>query len=195
MQTTTTLHPGPAVPTRGNGFSRWLGRLAFNGLGWRFEGSIPNLPKAVVIVAPHTSNWDFVIGVAAMFAVGIRVVFLGKHTLFRPPLGRLMRWLGGLPVDRRAASGVVDEAIGMFAQHDSMILALSPEGTRRRVARWKTGFYYVAVGADVPIVPVAFNYSTRVIRFGAPLRPSGDLETDLRRLSEFFAHATGFKMT
>jgi len=195
MPVTKRLHPGPSVPARGNAFSRWLGGLVFNGLGWRFEGSVPNLAKAVVIVAPHTSNWDFVIGVAAMFAIGIRVVFLGKHTLFRPPLGALMRWLGGLPVDRRTATGVVDEAIEMFAARESVILALSPEGTRRRVARWKSGFYYVALGANVPIVPVAFDYSRRVIHFGDPLRPSGDIEADLERLAEFFAHASGFKMS
>jgi 1-acyl-sn-glycerol-3-phosphate acyltransferase len=160
-------------------------------LGWRFDGSIPNLGRAVVIVAPHTSNWDFVVGVAAMFAIGIRVVFLGKHTLFRLPLGPIMRWLGGVPVDRRVTAGLVESAVAAFGERDEMILALAPEGTRRPVERWRTGFYFVAHGAHVPIVPIALDYEQRTIAIGGPVIASGDLECDLAVLRRFFSGRIG----
>lgn len=177
---------GPATPRRGNFFSALAGRFILRLRGWGFEGSVPNVSKAVIIVAPHTSNWDFLVGVAAMFAMGLRSCFLGKHTLFKWPLGSMMRWLGGVPVDRRSARGVVDETVQLFAATDHLILGLSPEGTRRSVDRWKTGFYWVAFKAAVPIVPVAFDYNRRLIRFGELFDPSGDLEADLRVLEQFF---------
>ncbi len=156
---------------------------------------MPNVSKAVIIVAPHTSNWDFLIGVSALFALGLRARFLGKHTLFKGPLGSLMRWLGGVPVDRRAARGVVDETVGLFAASDRMILALSPEGTRRSVDRWKTGFYYVALKAQVPIVPVAFDYRRKRIRFGERFDPTGNLQQDFRDLERFFRGIEGRRRT
>ncbi len=159
--------------------------------GWRFAGGIPNVSKAVVIVAPHTSNWDFLLGIAGVFAVGVRFSFLGKHTLFRGISGVFMRWLGGIPVDRRASSGVVDQTVDLFNNRDWLLLGLSPEGTRSRVDRWRTGFYHIANGAGVPIVPVSFDYSTRVIHFGQALMPSGDMGNDLAALKVFFVGVTG----
>jgi len=177
---------GNATPRRGNSISALAGRSYLRVRGWGFEGAIPDVSKAVVIVAPHTSNWDFFVGVAAMFALGLRVVFLGKHTLFTWPLGPVMRWLGGVPVNRWEARGVVDETVEMFAARDQMILGLAPEGTRGSVERWKTGFYYVALESGVPIVPVAFDYRRRVIRFGEGFDPTGDLEDDLLILENFY---------
>lgn len=191
MTNASRLILGPRVPIRGTRFSRWLGRTAFGGFGWRFAGAMPNVDKAVAIVAPHTSNWDFVVGVAAMFALGIRVAFLGKHTLFRWPLGPLMRWLGGISVDRRASAGVVADSVRMFAERDHLILALAPEGTRQPVERWRTGFYWVAHRAGVPIVPIAFDWDRRRILFGDPVAPSGDLGADLRILESFYTGAGG----
>lgn len=182
---------GRSTPRRGNFISAALGRCFLGGLGWRFDSEIPNVSRAVIIVAPHTSNMDFFVGVAAMFALGIRLDFLGKHTLFFPPLGSVMRWLGGIPVDRRTAAGVVDETVMLFAARERMILALAPEGTRRSVGRWKTGFYFVARDARVPIVPVALDYRRRVIRLGGRFDPTGDLEKDLRSLETFFIDAEG----
>lgn len=177
---------GEAVPQRGNGFSALLGRMILGIRGWRFEGAVPNVSKAVIIVVPHTSNWDFIIGVAAVFAMGLRASFLGKHTLFNWPFGPLMRWLGGVPVDRRSKRGLVEETVGLFAANEKLILGLSPEGTRSNVDRWRTGFYYVAMEAGVPIVPAAFDYSRKLIRFGGCFNPTGDIEDDLRVLGEFF---------
>ena len=182
---------GNTTPQRGNGVSALAAGFFLRTLGWGFEGAVPNVSKAVIIVAPHTSNWDFIVGVAAMFALGLRVVFLGKHTLFTWPLGSVMRWLGGVPVNRREARGVVDETVEMFAARDQMILGLAPEGTRGSVDRWRTGFYYVALESGVPIVPVAFDYSRRVIRFCERFDPTGDLENDLRVLKSFFSGIEG----
>lgn len=155
-------------------------------------GEVPDLAKAVIIVAPHTSNWDFPVGVAAMLALDLKLTFLGKHTLFEGPLAPLMRGLGGIPVDRsHPGAGVVEEMAARFRAADRLLLALSPEGTRTAVDRWKTGFYRIASAAGVPIVAVALDWARREIRFGPVLTPSGDLEADLAVFREFFADARG----
>lgn len=154
--------------------------------GWRFEGSFPDLAKFVVIVAPHTSNLDFFVGVMAMFAAGFRGTFLGKHTLFRWPVGGVMRWLGGVPVNRSLPHNVVDQVVGYFRTRPAMMLALSPEGTRKKLPAWRTGFYNIAKGAGVPIVPVAFNYSRRVISLLPPMYPTDDQHDDFARLGANF---------
>ena len=160
--------------------------------GWSFTGTIPDISKAVIIVAPHTSNWDFVIGAAGMFALDLDLRFLGKHSLFSGPLAPLMRSLGGIPVDRNLpGSGVVDEMVALFRSSDSMLLAISPEGTRTAVERWHMGFHHVAAGARVPILPVALDYGSRKIRFGPPHTPSQDIERDVADLEAFFADARG----
>jgi len=186
---------GNAVPQRGNILSALTARLLLRIRGWGFEGVVPNVSKAVVIVAPHTSNWDFLVGIAALFGLGLRASFLGKHTLFKWPFGPMMRWLGGVPVDRRTARGVVDETVELFAANERMILALSPEGTRHSVDRWKTGFYYVALEAQVPIIPVALDYSRKLIRFGEGFDPTGDLQNDLQFLEKFFFGIEGRRRT
>lgn len=177
---------GDALPRRGARLPRLVARFSLRRLGWSFEGELPNLAKAVIIVAPHTSNWDFVLGITAMFALGLRVSWLGKHTVFRPPFGALFRWLGGIAVDRSARTGVVDQMVEALRSRDRLILGLAPEGTRRQVTRWKTGFYHIAHGAGVPVVPVTFDYPRRVVRFGAPIAPSGDFAADMKRLGAFF---------
>ncbi len=186
---------GSATPPRGNRLTAAAGRASLGVFGWGFEGTVPNVSKAVIIVAPHTSNLDFFVGLAAMFALGFRASFLGKHTLFSWPLGRLMRWLGGIPVDRRTAGGLVDETVGLFESRDSLILAVAPEGTRSNVTRWKTGFYYVAQKAGVAIVPIAMDYGRRCIRLGERFDPTGDIEADLGVLGEFFYGAEGRRRT
>ncbi len=154
--------------------------------GWRFEGQLPNLRKFVIIVAPHTSNWDFPTGVQAMFALGIRGTFLGKDALFKPPFGFFFRWLGGVPVDRSSKNNVVDQTIAYFKARDRMILALSPEGTRKRIDKWRTGFYWVAVGAGVPIVPVAFDFPRKRYVIHPPVEMTGEPTVDIPRLRSYF---------
>jgi len=182
---------GASTPRRGNRFTSWVGRTALRLWGWNLEGRIPDVAKGVLIVAPHSSNWDFFIGVGAMFSLGLRVVFLGKHTLFAWPLGPVMRWLGGFPVDRRSATGVVDETVRLFASKKKMILALAPEGTRRAVEKWKTGFYRVATAAQVPVIPVVLDWGRKTIEFGDKFDTTGDIDRDLAALGEVFSEAEG----
>ena len=182
---------GPAVPQRGNALSRFIGRMLWSLTGWRFTGEVPDTSKAVVIVAPHTSNWDFMIGVIAMYALGIRVSFLAKHTLFRWPLGLMMRWLGGIPIDRRSSRGAVQQIVDRFRDADQLFLTVTPEGTRGEVDQWKTGFYHIAHQAELPIVPVSFDYGRRRIAFHEPRLASGNLERDLPEIQSLFKDVTG----
>jgi 1-acyl-sn-glycerol-3-phosphate acyltransferase len=178
---------GPAIPRRDNPFTRALAVLVLRVMGWRFEGEVPDRAKVVLVVAPHTSNWDFVVGLAADLALDLRVRFLGKDTLFRPPLGWLMRWAGGIPVNRAAPEGILDEAARSFEDEAQLFLAIAPEGTRRRVERWKTGFWRIAREAGVPVWTVALDWSRRVVRLDSVFETSADLEADLRALKARFS--------
>ncbi|MEO5902854.1 MAG: lysophospholipid acyltransferase family protein [Gemmatimonadaceae bacterium] len=174
------------MPRRGNAISRAIGRATLTAGGWKFEGTFPDQPKFVIIVAPHTSNWDFVVGVGALFSIGFLISFLGKHTLFVWPLGVFMRWLGGIPVERSVKRDRVAEAVAEFNSADKLILAVAPEGTRKLVKEWKTGFYHVAHGAHVPIVPVAFDYGAKTIRLDSPFWTTGDADADITRIKDFY---------
>ena len=170
---------------------RLVGRAMLRVLRWRVEGEVPDLPKLVIAVAPHTSNWDFIVGAAAMFALDLRLAFLGKHTLFRGPLGALMRWMGGIPVDRSSPHGVVAASAAAFAQVEHRILAIAPEGTRRRGAPFRSGFLHIARAAGVPVVFATLDYGARCVRLGPAFMPGEDIEADLRRTVEFFAPVKG----
>jgi len=176
----------PALPRRGNALTRAFGRLVLSLLGWHIEGEFPDRGKLVCIVAPHTSNWDFVIGLAAVFALGLDIRWLGKHTLFRGPAGPLMRWLGGIPVDRRSPHGYITQLTRAFHEQDRFLIGIAPEGTRRRVERWRTGFYFIAESAGVPIVLCYLDYVAKVAGIGPVVVPTGSLEQDLRGLMVFY---------
>jgi 1-acyl-sn-glycerol-3-phosphate acyltransferase len=165
---------------------RALGRAVLRAGRWTITGDLPQEPKFVAIVAPHTSNWDFVVGVAAMFALEIRVRWLGKHTLFRWPIGWLLRGLGGWPVKRDAPGGVVAEAVAAMRAEPEFILALAPEGTRRHVDEWRTGFHRIAEQAGVPVVPVALDWAHREVSIGKPEPVTGDAAGDIARLRSRF---------
>lgn len=181
----------PSLPRRGNALTRALGRALLALAGWRIEGAIPDRAKLVAIVAPHTSNWDFVLGIAAVFALGLRVRFLGKHSLFRPPLGWLMRWLGGTPVVRETPQGAVAAAVEMMAREPRVLLGLAPAGTRTRGAPWRSGFYHIAVVGQAPILPVAFDYGRKAVRLFPLLEPGGNYEADLARLQALYDGVRG----
>lgn len=179
-------------PSCGNGLTRGFGRAILWVLGgWRVEGRMPDVRRLVLIVGPHTSSWDFVIGIAAKIALGLRIRFLGKHTLFRPPLGWLMRWFGGIPVRRETSTETVQQVIEQFAIEEQLFLALSPEGTRRKVERWRSGFWHIAHGAGVPILPVGIDYSTRSIRVGEPIAAGDDLDTTIVQLKAWYRGIEG----
>jgi 1-acyl-sn-glycerol-3-phosphate acyltransferase len=176
---------GAALPRRDTPFTTGLAQATLRAAGWGIEGNFPDVPKLVVVVAPHTSNWDFIVGVAAIFALHLRVRFLAKHTLFRFPFNLLMRPLGGIPVDRSRSHGVVAQVIEDFQRYDKLALAITPEGTRKRGARWKEGFYHIALGAKVPVSPVTFDYRARRIFIGPALNPSGDAQAEIEALKAF----------
>jgi 1-acyl-sn-glycerol-3-phosphate acyltransferase len=146
---------------------------------WRIVGEVPPVAKFVAIVAPHTSNWDFPLGVLVMFALDLRVHWFGKASLFRSPLGPLFRHLGGRPVNRERPEGVVEQMAEIVRAEPGFVLALAPEGTRKRVHRWRTGFYRIAERADIPIVPVSFDWSRREVTIGSPMHATGDVAADV----------------
>lgn len=181
------------LPSRGNFFSSFVSR-ALLWLGrWRIEGDFPPRPKMVCIVAPHTSNWDFIVGILAVFAIGIRVRFLAKHTLFKGPLGWFMRWCGGMPVNREAPQGLVPQAVEAIEKAERIFLAITPAGTRSSTKPWRSGFYHIAVAARVPIFPVIFDGPGRAIRFLHAFEPSGNYDADLPKLLALYAGARGIK--
>jgi 1-acyl-sn-glycerol-3-phosphate acyltransferase len=168
-------------------FCQWL----MQRLGWRLSGSLPVCSQYLIIVGPHTSNWDFIIGVIARGALGERIHFLGKHQLFLPPWGWFFRAIGGSPVDRRKANNLVD-AVGLLFEADKDFkLALAPEGTRSPVTRWKMGFYHIAVKAKVPIVCVGLDFGHKQIVIDAPREPSADMVQDMDGILSFFRSIEG----
>ena len=152
---------------------------------------MPDLPQFVICVAPHTSNWDFVAGYAAKMAVGLRASWLGKHTLFKGVMGPLLQSMGGIPVDRGAPRGVVEQAAARFRSTPQLVLAVAPEGTRKKVTRWKSGFHRIARQAGVPIVPVALDWGSKTVHIGEPFQPTASERADLEALQEFFRVVRG----
>lgn len=186
-------HPPDVLTQQRSWFWRFIGRTYIRLSGWKVEGDYPPATKCVAIVAPHTSNWDFPLGLALVFATGLRVSWLGKHSLFKAPFGRWLRSLGGIPVDRSASHGVVGDCVRAFEASPALLLALAPEGTRKGVSRWKSGFYLIATGAGVPILPVGFDYREHLIRLMPLFQPTGDLEADLPRIQALFGTTHGLR--
>jgi 1-acyl-sn-glycerol-3-phosphate acyltransferase len=182
---------GASVPRRGSPALRALGRTVLALMRFRIEGGIPDVPRLVIAVAPHTSNWDLVVGAAAMFALDLQLTFMGKHTLFGWPLGALMRWMGGIPVNRASRNGVVGDAVRSFDGARPRVLAIAPEGTRRRVERFKSGFLHIARGAGVPVLLATLDWGARCVRLGPMFEPGADVEADLRRVEAFYAAVRG----
>ncbi|HET9652205.1 MAG TPA: 1-acyl-sn-glycerol-3-phosphate acyltransferase, partial [Usitatibacter sp.] len=181
---------GANIPRRGSRALAAFGRFVLWSLRFRVEGEIPDLPKFVIAIAPHTSNWDFVVGAAAMFALDLRLAFIGKHTLFRGPFAAVLRWMGGIPVDRTSPHGVVAESIEGFSRSHRRILVIAPEGTRKHVARFKSGFLHIARGAGVPVMLASLDFGARCIRLGPTLDVPQDIEAELHRIeiAEHQAH-------
>jgi len=164
--------------------------------GWSIDGvSKPALNKYILIAAPHTSNWDFVYLLAYAWQAGVNISWLGKHTIFKPPFGWLFRWLGGVSVDRRAHHNLVEQIAEQFEKRDALVLAIPPEGTRRYVDYWKSGFYFIAEAAGVPICQSFLNYngsSGRSGGFGPLLYPSGNVREDMDSMRAFYGEMVGF---
>lgn len=163
-----------------------IARLLLKIGGWTLVGDHPSVPKAVIIAAPHTSNWDGIWGLIAKVALGVDVHFFGKDTLFWFPLGFILRIMGGIPLDRANPGSSVEKAVRGFAVEDSYYFAMAPEGTRRHKPYWKTGFYRIAVSAGVPVVLAFFDYERRRLGIGATVEITGDPDKDLARIREFY---------
>ncbi len=184
---------GPRVPQSRGAVLRHVGLWGLRMAGWHFEGAMPNLSHFVVIVAPHTSNWDFPIGLLSKWALGLTAGWLGKDTLFRPPLGWFMRANGGVPVDRHTQQNIVEQSVQVFRSHAAFVLVLAPEGTRKKVSGWRSGFWHVAKAANVPICCVALDWGRKVVRLGpTAMATEDDAAVGIARFRGYYAGIRGY---
>ena len=156
-------------------------------LGWKIVIEDPCVSRYVLIVAPHTSNWDFLLGIAAAKAIRLDAHFIAKHTLFRKPFGWVFRGLGGIPVHRGQGRNLSEQMAEHFRSRDHFILGMAPEGTRSKLNHWKTGFYYIARVAEVPIVMAFLDYGRKEVGMGGAFMPTGDLEECFEKIREFYS--------
>ncbi len=187
MQRTIFNTPGVNAVLRAGSvaFLKWA--------GWQLQGQLPvEAPKSVLIAAPHTSNWDLPYTLMVAFALRLNVRWMGKASIFRWPFGGLMRWLGGIAVDRDKSTNLVSASASTLAQAmEPMQLIVPPEGTRGRTRQWKTGFYYIAQQAQVPIILAFLDYEKRIGGLGPVFQPSGDIERDMLEIKRFYAPIKG----
>lgn len=181
----------PQMPRLRDGLRRRTCRGILRLCGWSLLGEFPNVPRLVLIAAPHSSWWDGVWGLLIKVAIGADVHFMAKQELFRGPLGGLLRRLGGMAIDRGAAKGVVEQMIDQYRRRDRLWLGIAPEGTRKSVTRWKSGFWHIAHDAGVPIFPVAFHYPEKAIQLGPLFDTTADMDADIARLRAFYAPFKG----
>lgn len=187
-----TARPAPARGLRVE-IVRWLSGAYLTLAGWKMRGDWPALDKAVLVAAPHTSNWDGLNMLAAAGYYRVRLRWMGKQSLTRGPFGGLVRWLGCVPIDRDGHHDVVKSMSEAFAAHERMVLAIPPEGTRSAVKEWKSGFYHIAVGAGVPLVLSVLDYGTKTVTLPAVIHPGGDYDADLPVIQAFYANARGLR--
>lgn len=172
-----------------------IGKLFFRLCGWRLVGSYPaDVPKAIILLAPHTSNWDFLFWLFGSFHLNVTGSWLAKHTIFRIPiLGHLLRAIGGVPIDRRKNGNFVEGAIAAMNKRDSMIVVLSPEGTRKKLDHWRSGFYHMALGAGVPVLLGYADYAKRTAGICGRVDLTGDMTADLARIRTFYDTVTPYR--
>ena len=170
---------------------KWFSRILLKLLGWRIEGERPEHTRFVVIAAPHTSNWDFPMMLLFAAALDVRINWMAKHSLFFPPMGWIMKAMGGIPVVRHRNTNMVDTSIELFREQDELALTVPAEGTRSRVEYWKSGFYHIAHGAGVPIIPSYLDYGQKRGGFGPALFTSGNIEKDMETFRDFYSPMKG----
>ncbi|PWL24389.1 MAG: acyltransferase [Fluviicola sp. XM-24bin1] len=169
-------------------FYRFLLRM----MGWKIDETTPeNIKQCVIVVGPHTSNWDFIIGKLAFKYYGVKVKFLIKKEAFFFPFGYLLKWMGGIPVDRKKNNNLTDYAVQLFQEHEVLFLTFTPEGTRSYSPNWKKGFYYIAQKANVPIYIAYIDYENKIGGFHSVLEPSGDLEADIMHIKRILSKYKG----
>jgi len=186
---TRTLFRTPVLRSALGGLSSLILRIA----GWRVVGSVPERQRYVLIAAPHTSNWDFPLMLMAVLKLGMDLHWLGKDSLFARPFGGLMRWLGGIAIDRSKSNERVAQLAALYSRSEELVLLIPPEGTRSKVERWKSGFYYIALGAGVPIQLGFIDAGRRELGFGPLFQPTGDFAADLERIQAFYSDKRGIR--
>src|SRR3989338_9536993 len=169
-------------------FWPWLFKL----IGWKIVGDLPDLKKYIVIVAPHTSNWDLIICLLARYAAGVKINFIAKHQVFVPPLSWILKAMGGSPINRSVHQNKVDFIVNLYNEREEYRFGLAPEGTRSPVQRWKQGFYHIAVRANIPIVMIGPDYASKEIRIAETFWPTGNINEDFPKIIDFFRTIKGY---
>jgi 1-acyl-sn-glycerol-3-phosphate acyltransferase len=183
----TTIFNTPILSS----FLRFLSNSIMRLTGWQVEGTLPNLPKYVIIGAPHTSNWDFVLFLGIIFHLKVNVSFMGKADLFHSPLGWFFYYCGGIPVDRTRPQGLVEQTVEACEKAEQFILVIAPEGTRHGVKEWKRGFYHIAKGAGIPIVMARVDGKHKTVHVGQVFHATENMDTDIKAIKGYFAGMLG----
>ena len=168
---------GDAVPQRKHPIRTLIGRVVFKLIGWKLEGNLPNRSKLVLVALPHSSNFDFILALSVIWGWGLKLNYMGKHTLFKFPHGFFFRAVGGIPVDRRSPQGLIEKMTSEFNARSSLMLGLAPEGTRNSDGTLKAGFARIAIAANVPVVPVIVNYKTKTLTLGTVITDLSSVES------------------
>ncbi len=179
------------VPRSGNGFTRWLGRTLLRLAGWRVTGTLPDLPRFIAIASPHTSNWDWALTLSTSFALGVPLNYMVKDSAFFWPLSLFLRATGGVPTNRLAPLGMVEELAARLRNTPEIVLAITPEGTRARVDNWKSGFLRIAELAKLLVLLISWDYPSRILNLGPLAELTGDHEADLRAIRTYYSQFTG----
>lgn len=176
------------TPSNQKTFSSFIGLTVLNFLGWKVVGQLPDKSKFVAAVAPHTSNWDFVIGIAAVLSMNLRIRFMGKKSIFVWPFKLILESWGGIAIDRNAKQGIVEQMVNQFQQNEQLVLGIAPEGTRKKTSQWKSGFLHIAYQANVPVVPVSLDFSKKELRFHPEVIIGSDIDKELMKFKTIFSN-------
>lgn len=178
---------------RGKGLRYTFARFVLKLIGWKVEYKLPDSPKFILIAAPHTSNWDLPIMLLISIVIGIQLHWVAKDTLFKGWFGKYLRWLGGVPVNRKSRTNFTEQVVTIFNSSDELIIVIAPEATRSRAEHWKTGFYHIAKGAKIPVALGFLDYKRKVGGIGPSFIPGGDIKTDFEMIDVFYKNITGLK--
>lgn len=171
--------------------AQWFGRTLLRVFGWRVDGQIPDLQRILIIGGPHTSNWDFVFAMGAILGLNIRLRWLGKHTIFKPGVRWFMEWLGGIPINRSQPQSIVENVTKLVERENGIVIGLAPEGTRKKVDKWKTGFLRMAEATDCTIVMIGLDFPAKRVVLGDTFQPTGDYEADLEAIMAHYKRYHG----
>ena len=172
--------------------SQWIGRAVLKSMGWKVAGSIPNEKRILIVAAPHTSNWDFVIGMGALLGLNAKIRWIGKHSLFQPGIAWFFRWLGGIPVNRKNPASLIEDVSNMIKKDRGLMIGVAPEGTRKKINRWKTGFLRIAKTTQSKILFISIDAPSKTIKIASTLfTPTEDKENDLEFVKSYFRNFKG----